>query len=95
MTRARSLLKRLVVVALGLSALGAGMAVGSAGCDPDCVCSGEPALGRFVVHDSPERPELVGAEVEATAETIEIRYALADTGEWRVVYRVTDPPPGE
>ena len=94
MNGVRELLARIAVVALGLVALIAGVVVGASGCD-DCDCSSVPVLGRDVVTDSEQRPELIGAELEATEETIEIRYTLADASQWQVIYAVTAPLPGE
>ncbi|MEZ4428330.1 MAG: hypothetical protein R3A51_11655 [Nannocystaceae bacterium] len=94
MNGARELLARIAVVALGLVALAAGVIVGASGCS-DCGCTREAAIGRDVVTDSEQRPELIGAELEATEETIEIRYTLADASQWQVIYAVTAPLPGE
>ena len=84
---------RVMVFALGVAALVAGMAVGTLGCGL-CIrpCPSPPPLepGSFTILESPDRPELVGGLVEITDERIEISFADAEGHDWVVDYTI-DP----
>lgn len=87
----RPAVARLTLVALGVAALLAGMAVGAPGCGP-CIrpCPEPPPreAGSYVIVESPDRPELVGGSVEITDDRIELRFADADEYDWVVEYAI-------
>ena len=77
--------RRVVAVALGLLALGAGFSLGSIGCTSGCDCSGFAPLEGVYEAES-ERP---GAVFSISPAQIEITYGLEDGSEWTVIYEVT------
>ncbi|MEZ4451969.1 MAG: hypothetical protein R3B09_21075 [Nannocystaceae bacterium] len=96
MTGARAWIERIVVVALGVVALGLGLVVGAPGCIL-CQCPDvdpfEP--GTFEIVESPERPELVGGILAASDDGVEISYSLEDGSEWVVTYAIEAKAPEE
>ncbi|MDC0674239.1 hypothetical protein [Nannocystis radixulma] len=84
-----TVLARALVFGLGVAALFAGMAVGASGCGI-CTrpCPGSMPLdrGMYSIIESPDRPELVGGQVEITDDAFVIAFADADGHEWVVDY---------
>lgn len=82
---------RLLVGALGVAALYAGMVVGASGCGL-CIrpCPSGPPLepGMYEIVVSPDRPELVGSLVDIADDRLEIRFADAEGNEWVVDYAI-------
>lgn len=54
-----------------------------------CKIEANPPSGTYTVTDA-YRPELVGATVTISGDTVTVRYTLPDGSRWRARYRVDD-----
>lgn len=87
-SRLRVWTSRAALVGLGLMAMTAGLALGSAGCGWRCRCPEiELEPGVFEIVESPDRPELVGGMVHAFS-SVEISFTDAEGDSWVIDYSI-------
>jgi hypothetical protein len=90
-SKMRAWTSRAALVGLGLLAMTAGLAVGSMGCGVllcDCPELEPVQPGVFEVVDSPERPELVGAVIDAADDGVQISFTDAEGNSWVIDYSI-------
>jgi hypothetical protein len=87
-SKLREWMGRAALVSLGLVAMSAGLALGSTACFCDCPDLDPVRPGVFEVVESPVRPELVGAIVDATGEIVTVSFTDAEGNSWVIDYSI-------